>query len=199
MEHNNGIYVNMLHYPVRTFGIGTRVGLWLQGCSLKCDGCMSKHTWERNESYRTDLISLIDKIKKYPTKAITISGGEPFEQYEALLFLVKALKNYGFKDILVYTGLKIDFIEKNYPDIFLYISALVDGKFIKGENTNLVWKGSENQNLYVFTKEKELVEAYESFAKEEEKKIQLIHKNDNIYLIGIPYEENLEDILNGHD
>ncbi len=199
MENTDGIYINLLHFPVRTFGIGTRVGLWFQGCSSRCEGCMSKHTWIQEESYKINLNSLVEKIKRYPTKAITISGGEPFEQYEALLFLVKELKAFCFDDILVYTGYSYDKINQEFYEIFDYISALVDGKFISGASTDLVWKGSSNQNLYVLSKDENLKNKYNNYLNTKERSIQVINKNEKIYLIGIPNEKDLGEISHGQD
>ena len=39
------IYLNKAHYPVTTLGPGRRIGLWLQGCTLACPGCVSRDTW----------------------------------------------------------------------------------------------------------------------------------------------------------
>ena len=39
------IGLNRVHFPVTALGPGRRVGIWLQGCSIRCPGCMSLDTW----------------------------------------------------------------------------------------------------------------------------------------------------------
>ena len=37
--------VNRLHHPVTALGSGSRVGIWTQGCAIRCRGCASLDTW----------------------------------------------------------------------------------------------------------------------------------------------------------
>ena len=77
---NEWLLINLIAYPLKVLGVGERVGIWTQGCTLKCKGCMSKHTWEFDTSKKVYINDIIKTIKNYPTKSITISGGEPLEQ-----------------------------------------------------------------------------------------------------------------------
>ena len=45
------LYVNGLFPLVTTLGPGRRIGLWLQGCSFRCPGCMTPELFERDESF----------------------------------------------------------------------------------------------------------------------------------------------------
>lgn len=38
--------LSRLHFPVTTLGPGRRIGVWFQGCSIRCAGCISRDTWE---------------------------------------------------------------------------------------------------------------------------------------------------------
>ncbi len=40
------ILLNKAHFPVTVLGPGRRIGIWLQGCSIGCAGCISQDTWE---------------------------------------------------------------------------------------------------------------------------------------------------------
>ena len=39
------ISLSRVHFPVTTLGPGQRLGLWFQGCSIRCAGCISADTW----------------------------------------------------------------------------------------------------------------------------------------------------------
>lgn len=38
--------LSRMHFPVTTLGPGDRIGIWFQGCSIRCTGCISKDTWD---------------------------------------------------------------------------------------------------------------------------------------------------------
>ena len=39
------LYLSRIHFPVTTLGPGRRIGIWFQGCSIRCKGCVSADTW----------------------------------------------------------------------------------------------------------------------------------------------------------
>lgn len=52
----------------------------------------------------------------------------------------------------------------------------------------LTWKGSDNQELYVFDKAPEIVGRYEMFKeKRKDKRLQMVMRGEKIYIIGIPW------------
>lgn len=75
------LLVNIIHYPVYTLGPGKRVGIWLQGCSIRCKGCMSSHTWEFDKNRAIKIEQVTNILKSFGCKRLTISGGEPFDQH----------------------------------------------------------------------------------------------------------------------
>jgi len=184
------LLVSLVHYPVCVLGPGVRVGLWTQGCSIKCKGCMSKHTWAFDESKGIDIDSLLRKLISYKCSRLTISGGEPFDQPEAFLELLKRVRPY-FEDILVYSGYEMEFLKERFPEHLSFIDALVDGEFIERLESNFLYKGSDNQRLFVLNKN--LKEFYIEWAKKEKDKLlQLVEKDNIIYIIGIPYQEDIK-------
>jgi anaerobic ribonucleoside-triphosphate reductase activating protein len=184
------LLVSLVHYPVYVLGPGVRVGLWTQGCSIKCKGCMSKHTWAFDESKGIDIESLSRKLISYKCSRLTISGGEPFDQPEALLELLKRVRPY-FEDVLVYSGYEMEFLKERFPEHLSFIDALVDGEFIEGLESNFLYKGSDNQRLFVLNEN--LKEFYIEWAKKEKDKLlQLVEKDNIIYIIGIPYQEDIK-------
>ena len=85
-------------------GPGIRTVLFMQGCDLHCKGCQNQSTWDVNKGKEIEVNDLVDGLnKKVFNKKITISGGEPLMQKEALIELVSQLNDLGF-DIVLYTG-----------------------------------------------------------------------------------------------
>ena len=53
------ILVNKAHYPVSVLGHGKRIGIWLQGCSIRCRSCCSLDTWEFEADRGMDVATLV--------------------------------------------------------------------------------------------------------------------------------------------
>ena len=80
-------------------GEGTNIGipsifLRLSGCHLRCTWCDSKFTWKLNSGKKMTTKEIIKEIKKFPSKNLVITGGEPLLQQSAIIELLKELKGY---------------------------------------------------------------------------------------------------------
>ena len=93
--------------PVHTLGPGRRVGLWTQGCRKKCPECTAPELqiFRKELEIPEEILArmIMDAARRNGCSGLTISGGDPFEQPESLLKLLKLLRE-TFEDILVYTG-----------------------------------------------------------------------------------------------
>lgn len=124
-------------------GPGIRTVLFMQGCDLHCKGCQNQSTWDINKGKEIDVNDLVDELnKKVFNKKITISGGEPLMQKEALIELVSQLNDLEF-DIVLYTGHQ----KEDVPNILMKkIKYLKTGKFIQELKTTIdPFVGSKNQ------------------------------------------------------
>ncbi len=188
------LLVSIIHYPVYTLGPGKRVGIWLQGCSIRCKGCMSGHTWEFDKSKAIKIEEVADILKSFGCKRLTISGGEPFDQNEALKVLLNSIREF-FDDILVYTGYTYEYLLSKDKDLLKLIDAMVDSPFIKGLESELIWKGSENQRFFLFNES--LSKDYLPWIKKRKEKIlQIVEQKDKVIMIGIPYQKDIEVLVN---
>lgn len=78
-------------------------------------------------------------------KKITISGGEPLEQPEAVFQLLTKLKKDGFNTCL-YTGYNLENVPKDFFPLLNYIKC---GHFKRNlADPSLQYYGSTNQTLY---------------------------------------------------
>ena len=87
-------------------GPGMRNVAWFQGCTLNCPGCFNLSTHDPNGG---KLISVDDLCQillspDVPCDGITISGGEPFQQPEGLLVLLKTLRTQNTPPVLIFSG-----------------------------------------------------------------------------------------------
>lgn len=79
------IEINSFISTSATDGPGIRSVLFLQGCSIKCEKCHNESAQHVGDGTLCDVDNLIIYIKeRCLNKKITISGGEPLEQYEAV-------------------------------------------------------------------------------------------------------------------
>ena len=124
-------------------GPGIRTVLFMQGCNIQCKGCQNKSTWDINKGKEIDIDNLVNELnKKVFNKKITISGGEPLMQIEALIELVNKLNNLGF-DIALYTGHQKEDVPSNIVEKVNYLKT---GNFIEELKTTVKpFVGSENQ------------------------------------------------------
>lgn len=136
-------------------GPGLRMVIWTQGCIHNCKGCHNPQTHTLNEGYEVDSKEVIEKIKSLKLqRGITLSGGEPFLQPEALEEVAKEAKSRGL-DVWAYTGFTFEqLLDKNNKSYFKnlnllrQVDVLVDGKFIEEKkNISLKFRGSSNQRI----------------------------------------------------
>ncbi|WP_374445868.1 4Fe-4S single cluster domain-containing protein [Providencia sp.] len=188
------ISVSRIHFPVTTLGPGKRIGIWFQGCSLRCKGCLSPDTWHDKESSLT-VVQLIEQIQEWFPFAdgITISGGEPFEQPDALFTLLQETKRQFQGDTLVYSGYEWEVIEGRANQMNPYIDALISEPFNVEMPQTLMLRGSDNQRLHLLTPlGKALFKQYQRVAMPEDKRLDLaFDEQGRLFLAGIPERDDM--------
>lgn len=146
------IAISRVHFPVTTLGPGRRLGIWFQGCSIRCPGCISADTWAAGRSW-LELAELFGRIETWldQTEGITISGGEPFDQTDALGALLRGLRERTAADILVYSGYALERLERPLSAFEGLIDALITDPFVVEAPQTLPLRGSDNQRLHRLT------------------------------------------------
>ncbi|MBF0320092.1 MAG: radical SAM protein [Nitrospirae bacterium] len=192
------VYLTALHYPVYALGLGRRIGVWFQGCSIRCDGCIARDEWEVTDTGQTTVEEVLGRIAGFsPVDGATISGGEPFDQPEALYALVLGMRGIGIDDILCYSGYEYRRLCGLFPHTLSSIDVLVDGGFVNGLNTPYAWKGSDNQEMVILSANESIISAYGQYRNETRRKIQIIEGHSGIFAAGIPTQEHAEALRNG--
>jgi anaerobic ribonucleoside-triphosphate reductase activating protein len=185
----------MIHFPVRSLGPGMRIGFWFQGCSIHCSGCVTKESWDFDESRARDLDEIIECVSRFQrsgtmTDGLTISGGEPFDQPDALMALLRQVNAMGMDDILIYTGYAAGEISRRLPELPGLASAMVGGPFEAGNLTDSTWKGSENQTFHLFREK--FRGRYDPWLSGTRRALQYVRGNGGGFLIGVPRQNDVE-------
>lgn len=180
---------------ITTLGPGNRLGIWVNGCSRGCKGCVSENLQPVVLSTEGRIEDFLEGFNFKKIDGVTISGGEPFEQIKELKKLIGFLRNQQIEDILVYTGYTLDeLIKKNNKDITYIldnIAVLIDGPYVlelDDQKHNL--KGSTNQKIHYFKSEYE--EKYNEFISN----VRCMQEFElaNILLgVGIPTKEYIDN------
>lgn len=188
------VSISRVHFPVTTLGPGRRVGIWFQGCSIRCPGCISADTWAPGRR-RVAIGQLVTELAPWLSAAngVTISGGEPFDQADALIELLKAIRTRTSADILVYSGHPLE----KLTDVLLradgLIDALISDPYVEEQVQTLALRGSDNQRLSTFTVLGE--ERFSSFERKSgpsEMALDLMVDVDgSIWMAGIPKRGDL--------
>ena len=271
------IAVNRLHWPVTVLGPGRRVGIWMQGCSIGCPGCVSRDTWPAlgegaaGEGSPGDIISVGDLMARidalvdgasldrsdvssdveargtagravsgatrwagppslelagaaWPDAAssfgagvgpdsagagavgrdgvavdgVTVSGGEPLDQPEALEALLDVLRQWldgradpGAEidtDIIVYTGYDEAAARDRCPAAFSLADAVIVGPYQAGE-PGTAWWGSGNQRL--IARNEQLARRYHQALGQAGGEVQVSVADEGVFIIGIPRPRTL--------
>ncbi len=149
-------------------GPGIRYVIFFQGCKLNCFMCHNPETISLDGGYLECLDKIVSEFKKDPLiQGITLSGGEPFLQKDAALYLVnKAIE--ANLDIVIYSGYYYEVLKSLNDEIIAEIlekaDYLIDGPFIyKQKSLDLLFRGSKNQRIIDLKKTnitKKIVEKY---------------------------------------
>jgi anaerobic ribonucleoside-triphosphate reductase activating protein len=183
--------VNKAHYPVTVLGYGRRIGIWTQGCSIGCKGCVSQDTWVRDANRDipvTDLLAWCREMANRGLDGLTISGGEPFEQADALAYFLAEFRSFAEclprpVDVLCYSGLPYERIRREHATLLTQIDALVPEPYVH-KLPGKPLRGSSNQPVVPLTPLG--LERYGDPDVYGGKRFQVAVDGDQIWFVGIP-------------
>lgn len=128
------------------YGPGLRFVIWVQGCTLACKGCWNKEFWPSTGGQSFGIDELLERINSTDDiEGITLLGGEPLQQAEPVLELIKRVKNSGLS-VFLYSGYEREEINEIQKECVDSSDIVVLGRFIESQrNVQLRWRGSDNQ------------------------------------------------------
>ena len=129
------------------YGPGKRVLLFLQGCSIHCEGCINRHLWDFGKGKNATPEEIISFCRDNRVEGITLHGGEPLDQANGLYPIIKTLKKERFTVILFtgYNKIQLNIYQRR---IWNLSDIVICGKFdLKKRNEYLQFRGSTNQRV----------------------------------------------------
>ncbi|MDR3037093.1 MAG: anaerobic ribonucleoside-triphosphate reductase activating protein [Coriobacteriales bacterium] len=134
-------------------GPGIRFAVFTQGCKHSCPGCHNPTAQPFGGGTPVTTDALWAKVENNPLLAgITLTGGEPFEQAEALIDLARRARAKGLT-VWAFTGYLYEELTAGVPTVAAsrlleQVDVLVDGPYQEElRSLDLLWRGSSNQRL----------------------------------------------------
>ncbi|MDP3650351.1 MAG: 4Fe-4S single cluster domain-containing protein [Rhodoferax sp.] len=190
------IAINKAHFPVTVLGPGRRIGLWLQGCSIGCKGCVSQDTWARDPGREMTVARLLSWCRQTTGgvfDGVTISGGEPFDQPQALAVLLDALIDWRAAakadfDILCYSGYPLARLQKKHAKLLGKLDALIPEPYLDHQPLTHLWRGSANQPLVLLSERgrRRIGDYVDAGADSAGKRMQAMVDGERVWYVGIP-------------
>lgn len=193
-----GMFVNKLHFPVTSLGPGRRLGIWLQGCDIRCPGCISQDTWTVDSRVHETTVEKVlvwcQHMAASGCDGVTISGGEPFQQSKALKLLLEGLRQRLPEciDVLAYSGYSLEELRKSHRAILDLLDAVITDPFDVRQAPGSVWRGSANQRLTVLSKR--AVQRYRE-TDSLPPKFQVAVDETTVWLIGVPAPGDMQRVV----
>ncbi len=177
-------------------GAGIRFTIWVQGCPIRCKGCWNSHMWDFKPNHLISVSRLAEYIasKKGDIEGITLVGGEPLAQAEAVRKLIEAVKREGLT-VVLYTGYDEGEISgEDAIECFNMSDIVIAGPYIEERrNLFLRWRGSDNQKL-IFHNMK-YKEMYGDEPGENVVELHIDEENGEIVMLGFPDEEIEKEVM----
>ena len=136
-------------------GPGKRYVIWTQGCLKNCSGCCNPDTHDTSNRRLISITDLINDIRVHSRdiEGISISGGEPFLQAEAMFHFLKEIReNMPELSIILFSGYSLEeILHLPYGKKCLhFVDVLIDGEYCISLATHGI-PASQNQRLHFFT------------------------------------------------
>lgn len=190
------ISINKAHFPVTVLGPGRRIGVWLQGCSIGCKGCVSQDTWAHDPGRDMTVAALLTWCRQTTGgrfDGVTVSGGEPFDQPQALAALLDGLDQWRKADgadfdILCYSGYPLATLKKRHARLLERLDALIPEPYVDAKPLTHLWRGSANQPLVLLSERgrQRYAEYVDALADASNKRIQAMIDGQRVWYVGIP-------------
>lgn len=129
-------------------GPGIRSVIWMQGCRHQCPQCHNPQTHDPEGGIPVKIEDLVKMVNKnHYHSGLTLSGGEPMDQAEALADMLRKMNPRP--NVWCYTGYRYEecLRDTRKKKLLQFVDVLVDGRFIAEQMPGGKWRGSANQRL----------------------------------------------------
>lgn len=150
-----GLRIADVHVRCTVLGPGTRFVVWVQGCPLSCRECVSPQWIPAGGGELADVGELADRVVREAADGLTVSGGEPFAQADAVAELIRRVREQRDLSVMAYSGFTLEHLRRHGTPgqrrLLDSLDILVDGPYLPERHADLRWRGSANQHLHLLT------------------------------------------------
>ena len=137
-------------------GPGPRAVIWVQGCPLRCPGCLAAETLPFDGGIVSPVAELAGWLSGLDgIEGVTFSGGEPFAQAAELAMLLDQVRAVRPDfSAMCYSGFTYAALKRGVDgqrDLLDRLDLLVDGPYQRARHGDLRWRGSSNQRVIALT------------------------------------------------
>jgi anaerobic ribonucleoside-triphosphate reductase activating protein len=142
-----GLFIHAIEHGSYSNGPGRRIVVWTQGCSIRCEGCWNPETHDAGGTFLTRE-KLLEYLLAGDFEGVTFSGGEPFDQGDAVLKIARSIRDLGFSCI-AFSGFTLGVLENRYSRDALDSSfdALLTDPYKGSSNYNTVEDALTNKTV----------------------------------------------------
>jgi len=156
-------------------GPSVRAVVHFAGCSIRCPGCFNQELWAESgpnvrEVETADLAAEILTISPH----VTISGGEPTDQAQALYELLAHLHGHT-ASVILFTGRQAATANLEAAGV----DAVIDGPYDASQPEPTWLRGSQNQRILVLSDRL-------SYADMKARNVQVLIVGDQLVVTGFP-------------
>lgn len=130
-------------------GPGLRSVVWVQGCSLGCEGCFNPLTHNPEAPVPVMAASeLAHWVVTNGVEGVTVSGGEPFEQPEGVLEMGRLVRDAGL-GVVILTGFTWSEVTQMIPleELARCVDAVITGRYRRDRHIGFGLRGSSNKQV----------------------------------------------------
>ena len=174
------------------YGPGVRAVIWVQGCSLACPGCWNKEFWPQRGGEKVEVQQMLEWLRLCKDiEGVTLLGGEPLQQPEAVLGLIDGAKALGLS-IFLYSGYSRHELNEIQLRCVENSDIVILGRYEEDKrDIGLRWRGSRNQVIEYISPRYSAKDWGDDFQEIE----VFIDENGIISAYGYPDEEFQQKIL----
>jgi anaerobic ribonucleoside-triphosphate reductase activating protein len=159
--------INSLYHDLNTVHPLPRASiLHLQGCrkgrTNPCPGCANRALWGDEPNWLVDPVEFVKTVISHAAApALSISGGEPLDQYELLCQFLEHLRKVDFS-LLMYTGFEFSKVKQDFSAVLDLVDYIITGPYQEQNRIKGVpFTSSSNQEIHCRTVQaRRTLEAY---------------------------------------
>lgn len=157
MQSGESLNIAAICPGTNALGPGWRAVVWVQGCALRCRGCIASDWWNFKPANIWDPETLAHHLLVDPAiTGLTLSGGEPMQQAAGLCRLIDAARSIRPITVIAYTGYLLSQLQspgapKAIQGLIERLDILIDGPYRIQLDDDRGLRGSSNQTIHFLT------------------------------------------------